>query len=386
MAREVAVKQPFRSLKMSLLITLPMALWSLLMFSRSFKQGNSTPTRIAGVVVMCFMVWLFYKMVRTGTTYRWRRYFFVALGFLFPVGFIASLIAERGSMSIGLDQMVGGNTPFCFMVIPVVIIPAALTKTIIFPGSIMPTATNPHSIAVMIGLWLGATLVLGKAWCAYGCFFGGIEEGFSGVMKRAKLKNIDPRFRYVPWALLLLLVLLSAMVLEPLYCSWLCPFKTVTEFERIHSVETAIQAGIFVSLFVGLVVALPLLTKRRTQCAFFCPFGAFQSIFDKINIFQIRIDREKCKDCVICRGNCPTMAISEDSLKKGKMLTSCMRCGECVDQCPSGAAVWHIKGTQVNVKPERARLMFLYASWAFATMFGGSIIAGSLSTMLRWVM
>lgn len=385
MASTAVVNRPFRSIKMSLLLTLPIAMWALLMFSRSFMPGNRTSMRIAAVIVMCFMVWLFYKMVRTGKTYRWRRYFFVALGFLFPVGFIAALFAERGSMSIGLDQMAGGNTPFCFLAIPMLIIPAALTKTIIFPGSIFPKMSNPSSIAAMIGLWFAATLVMGKAWCAYACFFGGIEEGFAGVMKKAKLRNIDARFRYVPWAVLLLIVLLSAAMFEPIYCIWLCPFKTVTEYLRIHSVETVIQAVIFLTLFIALVVVFPVLTKRRTQCAFFCPFGAFQSLFDKINIFQVRVDRSKCNDCVLCRKNCPTMAISADSLSEGKMLTSCMRCGECVDNCPSGAAVWHIKGTEINVKPERARLMFLYASWAIATMFGGSILAGSISTMLGWV-
>lgn len=31
-----------------------------------------------------------------------------------------------------------------------------------------------------------------------------------------------------------------------------------------------VQNGIFVVLFAGLVVALPLLTKKRTQCDLFC--------------------------------------------------------------------------------------------------------------------
>ncbi len=385
MAKATEPNRPLHSVGISLLLTLPMAMWAMLMFARSFLPGKPATVRIAAALVACFMVWLFYQMVRTGTTYRWRRYFFVGLGFLFPVGFIAAVVAERGSMSIGLDRMAAGDTPFCFMVIPMTIIPAALSRTIVFPGSIVPTATNPHAIAAMVGIWLAATLVLGKAWCAYACFFGGIEEGFAGVLKKPKVRKIDARFRYVPWGVLLLIVLLSAAMLEPAYCIWLCPFKTVTEYVRVQSLETAIQAVIFVALFLALVVVLPVLTKRRTQCAFFCPFGTFQSLFDKINVFQIRVDRAKCKDCVLCRDNCPVMAISADSLRQSRPLTSCMRCGECVDQCPNGAAVWHIKGTEVNVKPERARLMFLYASWAIATMFGGSILAASLNTMLRWM-
>jgi ferredoxin-type protein NapH len=375
----------YRSTGKSLILTTPIALWSVLIFSRSFLQPDRGQ-RVGAVVVMLFMTGLFFLMMRTGTTYRWRRYFFVALGFLFPVGFIMDLVAVRGSMSIPIERMISGDTPFCYMVIPMIIIPAALTRTIIFPGSILPTASNPHSIAVMIGLWLAMTLVLGKAWCSYGCFFGGIEEGFAAIRKRPRIRRIDPRLRYVPWALLLCIVLLSAALLEPVYCTWLCPFKTVTEYAQVRSVQTAIQAGIFFSLFIGLVVVLPLLTRKRTQCAFFCPFGAFQSLFNKINIFDVRVDRAKCSGCGVCQIECPTMALSKESIQQGKTLLSCMKCGACVDACSRQAAVWHIKGTKVAVSPERARLLFLYCAWAMATMFGGSIIANSLNKMLHFVL
>jgi ferredoxin len=378
----------FRTRGRSLLLTLPIALWSLLMFTPSFRQGTRE-SRIGGLVVVLFMTTLFFLMMRTGSTYRWRRIFFVALGFLFPVGFIASLVAVRGSMSIPIERMVSGDTPFCFMVIPMLLVPAALARTLIFPGSILPTASNPHSIAIMIGIWLAMTLVVGKAWCSYICFFGGIEEGFASLPKHAKLRKPLLRnaewLRLIPWAILIFIVVLSAALFEPVYCMWLCPFKTVTEYPAVHSVETAIQMGIFIALFAGLVVVLPFLTKKRTQCAFFCPFGAFQSIFNKINLFEIRFDRAKCVDCTLCQTACPTMALSAESIREGRTLNNCMKCGACVDSCKKGAAVWHLKGTQVALKPERARLLFLYGAWAMATMFGGSILANSLSTMLRWL-
>ncbi len=389
-SRSSAVLHPrvFRSVGRSLLLTLPMALWSLLMFTPSLRQSRRDVT-IGSAIVIAFMTTLFYLMVRTGNTYRWRRCFFVALGFLFPIGFISALIAVRGTMSIPIERMVSGDTPFCFMVTPMLVIPAAFTRTIIFPGSILPTSSNPHSIAVMIGLWLAMTLVLGKAWCSYGCFFGGIEEGFAAVRKRAKIRRtVDkfaPRLRLIPWALLIVVVALSAALMEPIYCMWLCPFKTVTEYPAVHSVETAIQMGIFIVLFAGLVVVLPYLTKKRTQCAFFCPFGAFQSIFNKINPFEIRIDREKCVDCTLCQTTCPTMALSKESIREGKTLMNCMKCGACVDSCNKDAAVWHLKGTRVGLHPERARLLFLYGAWAMATMFGGSILANSLATMIRFL-
>jgi polyferredoxin len=164
---------------------------------------------------------------------------------------------------------------------------------------------------------------------------------------------------------------------------WLCPFKTVTEFPAVRSVQSALQFVVFVVLFAGLVVVLPFLTKKRTQCGFFCPFGAFQSIFNKINLFEIRINRDKCVDCTLCQTACPTVALSTESIREGKTLLNCMKCGACVDACKKDAAVWHLKGTEVGVKPERARLLFLYGTWGLATMFGGSILANSLATALH---
>jgi hypothetical protein len=84
MASRLLVRPPaFRSVGRSLLLSLPIALWSLLMFTPSFTKGGSD-SHIGAAVVILFMTTLFFLMMRTGKTYRWRRWFFVALGFLFP--------------------------------------------------------------------------------------------------------------------------------------------------------------------------------------------------------------------------------------------------------------------------------------------------------------
>jgi len=371
-----------RSIPRSLLLTLPVFLWASLMFSRAFAARTAAP-KIAALVTLVFTVSLFFLMMRSRRTYKWRRVFFVALGFLFPVGFIASLVALRGSMSIPIDQMIAGDTPFCFLAIPMMIVPAALTRTLIFPGSILPTASNPYAIAVMVALWLAATIVLGKGWCSFACFFGGLEEGFAAIRRKAVIRDIHPSLRLVPWGVLAGIVLLSAATFEPTYCSWLCPFKAVTEFSEIRSAQTALQFGIFSTLFAGLVVVLPVLTRKRTQCTFLCPFGAFQSLFNKTSIFDIRVDRERCADCVtLCSGACPTLSMNPQSIAAGGTLMSCMKCGACVDVCKKGAAVWHVKGTPLSIRPETARLLYLYAAWGFATMFGGGIIANSVETII----
>jgi ferredoxin-type protein NapH len=387
MASEARIQQlratPPRSIGRSVLLTLPIALWSFLMFANPQRHQNRS-LQIASIITAIFVITLFFMMMRTWSTYRWRHWFFVALGLLFPVGFIHNVMVMRGTMGIPIEEMIAGRTPFCYLPIPLLILPAAFTKTLVFPGSILPGGgMSGAGMAAMAGLWLAITIVVGKGWCSYACFFGGIEEGMASVPARAKLRKIDPRWRYGPWAVLLAMVLLSLALFEPAYCMWLCPFKAVSEYVAARNTVGMVQNGIFVVLFAGLVIALPLLTKKRTQCAFFCPFGAFQSIFNKTSVFDVKIDRTQCSPCVLCQAACPTMSLTEESIARGETLMSCMKCGACVDACPKNAVVWHIKGTEVAHKPERARLMFLYAAWGMAVMFGGSIIADGLATILH---
>lgn len=382
LSHPIAAKSVPRSIGKSLLLTLPILIWALLMFSPQFGSMNRA-AKSASVLTVVFLVALFFMMVRTFNTYRWRRWFFAAMGVLFPIGFIHNVMVLRGSMGIPVEEMIAGRTPFCFLPIPLLILPAALTKTLIFPGSILPNGgMSGGGMAAMVGIWFAMSLVIGKGWCSYACFFGGIEEGVAAIPNRTRLSNIDHRWRLAPWAVLLAMVLLSLALFEPAYCMWLCPFKAVSEYVAARNLIGVIQNVIFIVLFAGLVIILPFLTRKRTQCSFLCPFGAFQSLFNKISAFTIKIDKNKCKPCVLCEKACPTYSLNQESIARGETLMSCMKCGACVDACPRGATVWHIKGTEISVKPERARLMFLYGAWGMAIMFGGRIIADGLATVL----
>ena len=123
----------------------------------------------------------------------------------------------------------------------------------------------------------------------------------------------------MPFAVLLMVSLTAALSLVPTYCDWICPFKTVTEFEQVTSVESAAKAGIFVSLFAGLVVVLPVMTRKRTQCSFLCPLGAINSVSNKITPFTVKIDKNTCNNCFKCVEVCPLFALSREGIKEGKV-------------------------------------------------------------------
>jgi ferredoxin-type protein NapH len=356
----------------TLLLCLPMIIITLMMLS----AGKPLPTEPTGMVsfamTFIFVNGIFFLMIHTGKTDRWRSILFVTYSVCFILSFITNLITARGSMVLSQANMIEGLTPFCHMVIPVTLVPAALTRTIIFPGTIIGTYA---SIAGMFVLWIGASLALGRGFCSWICFFGGMDDGFSRLFKKTRMKNVNPKWTYLPSAVLLLIVLTSAITLAPFYCEWLCPFKTVTEFAEITSLKILIQTIIFVSLFIALVMVLPALTKRRTQCSLFCPFGAFQSLTNKINVFDVRVDPDKCIQCKKCIATCPTFSINEETIAKGKTAITCMKCGKCIDACRQKAIFYHIKGAPLtHGKVEIYRRLFLYPAFLFlATMSGGYV-------------
>jgi ferredoxin-type protein NapH len=378
---ETRPRNPGLGVVKSLLLALPILLLSFL-FLAGGPPGEDPLPFIAAMITWLGLNTLFFLMLYTGKTYRYRLILFVVLALTLIITFAASILGTRGSLSLTDADMLQGKTPFCPLVIPTIIIPALFTRTIIFPGSLL---TGFASISIMLVLWIGATLAVGRGWCSWLCFYGGLDEGCSRILKKPVIKTIDRRWTYLPWAVLLGVVLLSAITLSPAYCEWLCPFKAVTESAAVTSTLILIQTIIFVALFVGLVVVLPILTKRRTQCALFCPLGALQSLSNKINVFDVRIDPDKCSRCKQCIRSCSTLSLDEASLESGRTLMTCTKCGRCVDACPREAISFHIKGTRAGISANAARVLFLYPTFIIFAAFGGGIISSAILSILKLV-
>jgi hypothetical protein len=365
----------------SLSACIPVILLSFVLLTGGKGLPKEPLMKVSFLTGYAFINLMFFLMVYTKKTYKYRKIFFVTYALLFVVTFMTNLVEIRGSIFYNQSTFIAGETPFCHMVIPMIIIPAALTKTIIFPGSIL---NGFASIASMIIIWLGASIAFGRGWCSWACFYGGLDEGCSSLCKKQKLK-IDRKWTYLSFAILISIVLLSAATLSPVYCDWLCPFKAVTESEQITSFVTIIKAVVFYSLFLALVIILPILTGKRTQCGLFCPFGAFQSFTNKINIFEVRVDKSKCLNCKKCVRECPTYSIDENSLLNSKALMTCTKCGKCIDICTASAISYHIKGTSIGVKTTLSRYLFIYPAYIFALTIGGSIIVNGIYRLLKLI-
>ena len=292
----------------------------------------------------------------------------ISLALAFPLGFILNLYELRGHyMLLTFEDMLISNAEFCYIGVTQNIIPLLVRSEIFFP-------LEAKQVVSTIIFTMAAGLIIGRGFCSWACFWGGWEEGFSRIRNKATIKKINPKLRLLPFAVLFATALLSATLFTSIYCFWLCPFKTVSEFVEISTPLIIVQTVIFLALFFGLVVILPILTKKRTQCTFLCPYGAFLSFFRKLNPFEIRVDRSKCIDCLKCIKTCQLLAITEETLEKGKTNTSCSMCARCIDNCPKDAISYHIRGTKLFVKPELKRMLFLYTAAFFTLFIGAGVI------------
>ncbi len=369
-----------RNLKKSVLILLPMLILTFVFLSGG-RLDVAEPVRlIAFLMTYIFFNFLFFMMLYTGKTDKYRAIAFILFALFLSFTFIGNLLQTRGAMSLSSSDFLACEVPFCHIVTTMIIIPIVFTKSIIFPGSILDGFAP---VAGMLVIWIGASLALGKGFCSWGCFYGGWDDGASRILRKPVIKKINPVWKWFPFAVLLIVALSSAIELSPTYCDWVCPFKTVTEFEAVTSITSLIKAIIFVSLFIGLVIVLPILTKKRIQCGIFCPMGALSSFTNKVNVFEIRIDKEKCKTCNLCIDACPTFSLSAKNLDTGKAEFTCVKCGKCIDICKHGAISYHLKGTRVNKYPTSTRTLFLFAAFLFLSTFAGGSFQNGIMMIIN---
>jgi ferredoxin len=74
----------------------------------------------------------------------------------------------------------------------------------------------------------------------------------------------------------------------------------------------------------------------RPWCHFFCPFGLIGWLAEKISIFNIKVDYNKCISCEACSKACPS-TVMDAILKQDRIIPDCFSCGTCIESCPADA-------------------------------------------------
>ena len=181
-------------------------------------------------------------------------------------------------------------------------------------------------------------LLLGRIICGWLCPFGLFFDLLYKIPSTKFKKNaFTAKLCYLKY-----LIFVAAVVIIPLYmflvkgrsfpafCEELCPngllnalFMNITNigFGFLYSDTKLIMS---IALIIASIVIF------RPFCRFFCPLGAFYSLFNKLSVFAMQVDESKCIGCNACHRACLM-----DCQKVGDR--ECIGCGKCQGVCPTNA-------------------------------------------------
>lgn len=195
------------------------------------------------------------------------------------------------------------------------------SKRVIFP---------PRLIAFCIFLLMA--VLANKFICSWGCQIGTLQDlifrfnrdskdrkGLFGQIKIPFIISNSVRIIFFP-ALTVIAFLWAFDIVEPID-----PFKIF----KPHVI------GLAGGIFLG-VILIASLFVYRPWCHFFCPFGLVGWLAEKISIFRIKVDYNKCISCQVCSEACPS-TVMDAILKQNKVIPDCFSCGNCIESCPVNA-------------------------------------------------
>ena len=190
-------------------------------------------------------------------------------------------------------------------------------------------------------------VLLGRFICGFLCPFGWFQELVHKLpTKKLSTKKLRP-LTYLKYAVLLVMVvLLPALAVnevdmgDPFFCKYLCPQGVLEGAIPLSLTNAGIRAALGTlftrKLSILLAVVVLSVVFYRPFCKWLCPLGAFYALLNKVSLFQMQVDPNKCISC----GKCAKACQMDVDITKTPNHTECIRCGMCVRACPTHAVAF----------------------------------------------
>ena len=190
-------------------------------------------------------------------------------------------------------------------------------------------------------------VLLGRFICGFLCPFGWFQELLHKLpTKKLSTRRLRP-LTYLKYAVLLVMVvLLPALAVnevgmgDPFFCKYLCPQGVLEGAIPLSLTNAGIRAALGTlftrKLSILLAVAVLSVVFYRPFCKWLCPLGAFYALLNKVSLFQMQVDPNKCISC----GKCAKACQMDVDVTKTPNHTECIRCGMCVRACPTHAVAF----------------------------------------------
>jgi len=185
-------------------------------------------------------------------------------------------------------------------------------------------------------------VITGRAVCGWACPIGLLQRVTGKVPQKLKKKypkikkigqmKIEPYFRYIKY-----IIFISLVVIIPIWIGFMftdvCPIGFLVGTIPISILNPGgfvPNAFFYIALVVFILFLILIFTIERGWCRYFCPIGAMLAPFNKISIYHVEVDKEKCVHCNACSKACP-MGIDVPNMNRDP---ECILCGKCIEACP----------------------------------------------------
>ncbi|GAP44903.1 protein containing 4Fe-4S dicluster domain [Lentimicrobium saccharophilum] len=224
-------------------------------------------------------------------------------------------------------------------------------------------------------LFVVITLVFGRIYCSTVCPLGTLQDIIFRIRRRI-LRQKPLRYarpQNILRHIILIIVIISIIAGSALLVNFLDPYSN---FGRIMAnlfrpvVLTGNNAmaamlekqdifwlprtpwkgyqlaslGFAAAFFV--LVAWMSAVRGRLYCNTVCPVGALLSLFSRVSLFRISLDKQLCNSCGQCSKVCKAQCI--DVKNREVDYSRCVACFNCITACPSSGVVYGIVKSRIN--------------------------------------
>ena len=214
----------------------------------------------------------------------------------------------------------------------------------------------------VVGFLVFIGAIFGRFVCGWLCPFGLFQDLLHKIPFPKKIITFkcDKLLRKLKYVILLLFVIILPMCIVDItglgdswFCKYICPAGTleggiplVLLNEGMREIIGALYAWKFFILASLIVLSVII---YRPFCKYICPLGAVYSVFNKVSVFKLRFNEEKCVSCSKCQKACK-MNVNPC---KNPDSAECIRCGLCVEVCPTDALTANFKRKGKNENKEK---------------------------------
>ncbi len=183
---------------------------------------------------------------------------------------------------------------------------------------------------------------LGRWICGWICPFGLMQE----LLHKIPGRKIRPggnwkKLSWIRYIMLFVFVIgLPLFVINvagygcPAFCQYVCPAGTIDAALPLILAATGPfgkLGGLFIlKASIAAAVVIASIFVYRPFCTTLCPLGLIYGWMNKISLYQMHVDKNKCIECGKCRVECKL----DIEIYKNPTSMECIRCGECIPVCP----------------------------------------------------